>query len=246
MKVLLVTSRVTFIPRNYDDLITGLADCPQIGGLLVLDNRDFSLKTRAAKLILCGAARLGWNLLKNQSSQSARRRTAIYSANGKPTWTLKTVNSPAVIDLVRQNGFDMLLNARTRYIYKSAILNAPRLGCMNIHHGLLPEQRGVMCDLWALHEKRAAGFSIHLMTENVDAGAIASRVKVDDGTENNYPAYLTKSSKRELIEVTRILAEIEKTDVIKTEPNSVSEDTTICRTPSFQEIRTMIRGGLRL
>lgn len=246
MKVLLVTSQVTFIPRNYDDLIVGLADCPQIGGLLILNNRSFSLKAKAARLILSGATRLGWTLLKNQSARSTRRRTAAYSAKEKPVWTLKTINSPEALELVQKNGFDLILNARTRYIYKSAILSAAKFGCLNIHHGLLPEQRGAMCDLRALHERRPAGFSIHLMTEQIDAGAIAARVTVDDGTENNYTAYLAKSSKRELNEVKRVLTEIEAADRINTEPNSASKEIAVCRTPSFQEIRTMIRGGLQL
>ena len=90
MKALLVTSEVTFIPRNYDDLITGMASCPQVGGLLVLRNRDGALARKALGLILLGARGLGTTLLKNQVFGSLahdlfnKEEPILFAVQGKP------------------------------------------------------------------------------------------------------------------------------------------------------------------
>lgn len=245
MKALVVTSRVTFVPRNYDILIAGLADCPQVGGLLVLDNRSLSLVGKAAGLILIGARRIGWSLLRNALDSGGRRRRA-YAARGKPAWMLKTINSPEAVELVKSNAFDVVVNARTRYIYKPDILRAPRLGCINIHHGLLPEQRGTMCDLWALHERGPAGFTIHQMNEKIDAGELVARVEVSDGSDRDYLAYLVKSCGRELETVQRVLAGIERQDSIAGTPNAAPPGLVHRHNPTREQIGEMKRGGLRL
>lgn len=246
MKTLLVTSQLTFIPLNYDDLIAGLAACPHVGGLLVLRNRDPKLILKAFALIGSGAWRLGMNLLVNRSSASRRRRLAAYAAQGKPVWEQDTINCPESVALVAANRFDLILNARTRFIYKKAILSAPSLGCINIHHGLLPEQRGTMCDLWALSEDRPAGFSMHVMTAAVDAGQILARVTVSDGHDRHFPNYLRRACRMELDESARVLEALEDTGRLEGHPNPRPENLVMRRNPDFRQLRRMIRHGMRL
>lgn len=246
MKVLVVTSQVTFVPRNYDDLIGGLAECPHVGGLLALNNSSGALMGKSCGLIAVGARRLGWTLLKNQLGSSASRRSRRYGAAGKPFWRLSTVNSAEAVSLVRENGFDLIVNARTRYIYKADILAAPSLGCINIHHGLLPEQRGTMCDLWSLYKGAPAGFSIHEMTEKIDAGGIIARTTVSDGSDRDYPAYLLKACNKELEEVKAGLRKISDAGRIETTSNCRTEDVFFHRNPDLRQLRMMVKSGMRL
>ncbi len=246
MKTLLVTSQTTFAPMNYDGLVAELAACPQIGGLLILANRNASLLLKAFWLIGCGAWRLGTALLVNAGPASRRRRRAAFAACGKPVWELASINSPAATETVAANGFDLVLNARTRKIYKEPMLTAPRLGCINIHHGLLPEQRGTMCDLWALSEGRPAGFSIHVMTAGIDEGGILARVAVSDGQDRHYPRYLRRACGVEAREVARVLREIETTGRPTVQPNPAPENLTMRRNPDRRQLRRMIRSGMRL
>ncbi len=246
MKTLLVTSQSTFVPGNYDALVAELAACPQIGGLLILGNRNASLLLKAFWLIGCGAWRLGSTLLINLGPASRRRRTAAYAAHGKPVWELATVNSAEAVDAVTAHGFDLVLNARTRVIYKAAILNAAALGCINIHHGLLPEQRGTMCDLWALSETRPAGFSIHAMTAGIDAGGMLARVAVSTGQDRHYPRYLRRACGVEAKEVARLLREIETAGRLAVQPNVTPENLAMRRNPDRGQLRRMIRNGMRL
>lgn len=38
MKTYVVTSSVTFVPKNYDDFIAPLAKSPHVAGLIIIDN----------------------------------------------------------------------------------------------------------------------------------------------------------------------------------------------------------------
>src|SRR5690606_15184406 len=107
------------------------------------------------------APRLGLALVKNYLSSSRQVRRTAYEKENKFFLTLPNINTPEALNVVRDHKIDLLLNARTRSIFKSDILQAPRLGCINIHHGLLPHQRGLMCDFWAHLENQPSGFSIH-------------------------------------------------------------------------------------
>jgi folate-dependent phosphoribosylglycinamide formyltransferase PurN len=245
VKALLVTSRVTYAPGNYDDLVCGAPALPQIGGLLVLDNGSLTLAARAVGFGAAGARGIGAHLLANYLGRSMARRKRAYAVAGKRVWELPTINSPDAVQLVEDQGFDLVVNARTRDLYQREILAAPRLGCINIHHGLLPEQRGAMCDLWALREHRPAGFSIHVMTAEVDAGPILTRVQVSAGDDRDYPAYLARSTRRELIALAELLAGIEARDVVRGTPNQRATPRAD-RTPGWREVGHLRRAGLRI
>lgn len=244
MNALLVTSRVTFVPYNYAGFVAGLASCEHVGGLLVLDNAGLGIVRTALPVTVVGAWRVGATLLANQVRSDPR--PAAFEALGKPVFRLETINSEAAVRIVEGHGFDLIVNARTRYIYKPPILEAPRLGCINVHHGLLPEQRGTMCDLWSLHEGRPAGFSIHAMTPKIDAGDILARVEVSDGSARHYPRYLARSAEREAEEVRRVLREIEAAGRVGGQPNRAPDGLVQRRNPTWRQVLAMKRAGLKL
>lgn len=246
LRALLVVSRVTFVPDNYDMLVCALADCPRVVGLLVLDNRTPKLVRQAAGLLLLGARRTGATLLRNYFGASDARRRRAYAAAGKPVWQLATINCPEAVALVQRESIDLLVNARTRFIYRQEILAAPRLGCINVHHGLLPDQRGAMCDLWALAERRPAGFSLHRMAERLDDGDLLRRVPVSDGQERDYHAYLRRSSECEAREVRDMLAEIDRLDAVPAGPNVPTAPVVMRHEPTPAQLRAMLREGMRL
>lgn len=247
MKTLLVTSRVTFVPENYNRLIAGLADCPAIGGLLTLENREARLLWKLVLLPVAGAPRIGMTLLKNWFGNSQRQRVRAFQAAGKTAWSLPSINAPEAVRLVQEQEFDCVLNARTRHIFRGPILAAPRLGCLNIHHGLLPRQRGTMCDLWALYRGQPSGFTIHEMTAAVDAGPILERVQMTDGSPRDYSACLLASSVQECVSVRNLLERIAQTHRLPAGiPNDPPDGLRHDRNPTGAQLRLMRRAGLRL
>jgi methionyl-tRNA formyltransferase len=242
MKALLVTSEVTFVPENYGRLVLKMAECPQVQGLLILENRELSLLMQGLAFWLSRLAPgIGSELLKNSAPRFQREREEAYQKQGKPVFRLPTVNTPAAHGLFAN--YDLVINARTRFIYKKDALRAPRLGCINIHHGLLPEQRGVFCDLWALSEKRAAGFSIHRMNEKIDDGEILSVVPVSDGSHQDFTRYILESSEREALELFSLLKDWEQATP---RSNARVPGSKHFKNPTVPQIRDMKRKGFRL
>ena len=246
MRALLVTSQLTFVPRNYDDVAVGLAGCPHLAGLLVLQNSTPRISVTALGLMGMGATRVGGQLLRNQVGRSAQGRRRAWAAHRKPVFTLSDINSLEAVELVASEGIDLLVNARTRSIYRKRILEAPRLGAINVHHGLLPEQRGLMCDLWALSEGHTAGFTVHAMTPKIDAGGIVHAESVSLADERDYVRYLERCARREAAVLPAVLARIAADGAVHTTPNPRPEGLVHRTNPTPAEIRQMRRSGMRL
>jgi hypothetical protein len=74
-------------------------------------------------------------------------------------------------DLILANSYSMLLGAE--------LLDLPRLGCVNVHGGLLPEYRGSNPIQWALlNDEAETGVTMHYMTEGFDQGDIIAQERV--------------------------------------------------------------------
>lgn len=199
MKVLLVTSQVTYVPRNQLRLLEYLLENNRdsVAGLVLVRTLSFKLLLRIAGLYLSGCWRIANCLLRNAISLPFDKRVKLFKRAGLPVMKVGTMNQVQMIDWIKSNQVDLVVNLRTRCIYSNDLLAAPRLGCINIHHGLLPEYRGTFCDLHALAKGREAGFSIHLMSEHVDAGEILLRQTVSDGSDKDYMEYLRLAGHRE-------------------------------------------------
>lgn len=246
LKTLVITSKITFVPDNYDYLITGLANCPQVGGLLILDNGGFSNFIKSIGALLKGAYRIGLTLLTNRFGNSQQRREHAYQSLGKPVWTVKRLNSDETFRFIAEHRFNLLLNARTRAFFQEDLLATPALGAINIHHGVLPEQRGTMCDLWSLFNGEPCGFSIHRMTSEIDAGEIIRTVTVSDGSDKDYIEYLEKSSRQELSAVCEVLEDIERAGKIIGYPNIKSDATPIRTDPTRKDIKKIKSKALQI
>jgi methionyl-tRNA formyltransferase len=209
MRTLIVTSEITFVPHNYDRFVCAMASHPSVVGLLVIKNKNRTLWLSALALIITLAApRLGWHLM---SQSSARRRK---SFSDKLYFEVESINSSESIELIKSYNIDLVVNARTRSIFKSEILSAPRIGCVNIHHGLLPNQRGLMCDLWSLANRTSFGFSIHQMTAKIDDGSILRKQEVPDGGSRSYLQNILAASVLESQVCSQLIDEVKETRVL--------------------------------
>lgn len=247
MKVLLVTSRITYVKDNYDLLFRELMrQCPEyISGLALIENLDRGIIKSTAGLFVLGAWRTGLCLLVNILASFCDKRQRRFRRAGIRVLRVRSMNDKGIIRWVRDNGIDLIVNMRTRCIYGRDILEAPALGCINIHHGILPVYRGTMCDLYALYERREAGFTIHRMNERIDNGEIYLTGTVSKNC-NNYPEHIAKSSVIEGKELARLIKEMAiNRKFPEARPNS-GESIVFTKNPSGERIREMIKSGMRL
>lgn len=98
---------------------------------------------------------------------------------GLPVITPLEVNTPEVERTVAELRPDFLFSFYFRSMLGAPLLNAPRLGALNIHGSLLPRYRGRAPVNWAiLHGERQTGATLHYMTAKADAGDIVDQQAV--------------------------------------------------------------------
>ena len=246
MRTWVVTSAVTFVPDNYEDLVLPLAEDPNIEGLLIIENRSPDVLLKALLLILSLAGpRMGWHLLKNYRAGSWKRKKRHFESKNKKVLVFKDINAPECLSALDQIKPDLILNARTRSFFRKKLLQLPRLGCINVHHGLLPDQRGLMCDLWAHLENTPAGFSIHVMTPKLDDGAILSVTEVPSD-KKNYLSSIKDAARLEAQVASQLLANIQSTGKIVGQPNLKTEKTVYRSNPGLKEFYQLRLRGVKI
>lgn len=87
---------------------------------------------------------------------------------------------PGLIERLADIAPDMIVVAAFGQILPKAVLDIPRLGCINVHGSLLPELRGASPMQAAILEgKDVSGVTIMKMAEGLDTGDMISRVSCD-------------------------------------------------------------------
>lgn len=74
---------------------------------------------------------------------------------------------------------DLLLSINFRYILKPDIIRIPKYGCINLHFGYLPYNRGVFADAWSIIDDTPAGVTYHLIDPGIDTGKIVAQQQVE-------------------------------------------------------------------
>src|ERR1700687_6035239 len=144
---------------------------PTLLELVAHGHEVVAVYTRAPK-----PAGRGMKLQPPQVEQEARRLNI-------PVWTPKTLKTPAALDEFRSHEADAAVVVAYGMILPQAILDAPPLGCFNLHGSLLPRWRGAA----PIHRAIMAGDTeTGVMVMKMDAGldtgdvAMAERTAITD------------------------------------------------------------------
>jgi len=252
LRVVFVTSDVTYVRDNYHALVRRVCDrklLPEgvepVGLVLLTVSRAVLLKNILG-LPFVGAPQFAFTLARNLMRAGMRDpRPAIAESAGIPVLRCRSVNEPSAVEWLRERRPDLIVNMRTRNIYKDIILGLPKIGCINIHHGILPENRGTMCDLWAWAEGRPVGFTIHWMNPKIDDGDILVRREVDVRGLRCYLDIPQASSRIEADALTEVLGKVRREGRWVGIPNR-TEKVDYRRNPTPSQIVGLRRKGLGL
>lgn len=89
---------------------------------------------------------------------------------------------PEEVAFLREAGIDLVLVMAYGHILKSSLLEAPRLGCVNLHASRLPKLRGASPIETAIATGEVeTGVSLMRIIKRMDAGAVADRERVAIG-----------------------------------------------------------------
>ncbi|MEQ8791564.1 MAG: formyltransferase family protein [Pirellulaceae bacterium] len=85
---------------------------------------------------------------------------------------------------------DLIVSAYYPHIIPPSILGVPRLGCINIHPGILPDYRGRFPTPWyILNGESHFGIAIHHLTNGVDTGDVLVQRKYPLNGETGHELY---------------------------------------------------------
>lgn len=246
LRSVLVTSEVTFVGENYHQVILSLAKNPHVLGLVVIQNREPSLSALGLFAALTGAApRFGFQLFRNNLFPNTDQKIRAYQAEGKEVFFTRDINEVPTLTYLRSLSLDLIINARSRCFFKDEVLSLPRLGCINIHHGLLPFQRGVMCDFWAHMYGWPFGFTIHQMTKKIDDGPIL-RVEEVKLPQKSYTQSIFEGSKHEARVLAEVLDDINQKNAITGIPNLKNPETKYWKNPKLMDFYRLRLKGIKV
>ncbi|RDI59387.1 methionyl-tRNA formyltransferase [Microvirga subterranea] len=93
---------------------------------------------------------------------------------GIPVFTPKTLRTDEAAEIFRSHGADVAVVVAYGMILPKAILDAPELGCLNLHASLLPRWRGAAPIQRAIMAGDAeTGVAVMKMEEGLDTGPVA-------------------------------------------------------------------------
>ena len=88
------------------------------------------------------------------------------------------VNSPELIQTIKDNDIDIMFLLWWPTIVHKEALDAAKIGWVNLHPSLLPYGRGKHPYYWAINEGTPYGVTIHFIDESVDGGAIIAQREI--------------------------------------------------------------------
>lgn len=97
---------------------------------------------------------------------------------GIPVLQPKSAKDPDFLATLRELDPDLIVVAAYGQILPQALLDVPRLGCLNIHTSLLPRWRGAAPIQWALASgDRETGVTLMRMEAGLDTGPMVATVR---------------------------------------------------------------------
>lgn len=104
-----------------------------------------------------------------------------------PVWQPEKVRDPGFLETLYSLTPDMIVVSAFGQILPKAIIDFPRLGCLNIHPSLLPKYRGAAPLNWSIiRGETNTGVSIMLMDEGMDSGDILTQAETPIGSTETY------------------------------------------------------------
>ena len=103
-----------------------------------------------------------------------------------PIWEPEDINAPESVAHLHNLGADLLVVCDYGQILAAEVLEAARLGGINLHGSLLPKYRGAAPVQWAIyHGETETGVSVIHMTPRLDAGPILQQRRTAIGPEED-------------------------------------------------------------
>lgn len=173
---------------------------------------------------------------------SVQRVAKYYSCTISET---KNINDPEFIRALRTFAPDLIVSVSSPQIFKNALIDVPRLGCINLHGAILPRYRGILPSFWMLaNNEKKAGVTVHFITKGIDDGEIIAQKEFDILPEDTLHTLVFRSKKQGAELLIKTLAEFEQGKV-ETTANPCKEGSYFSW-PTRDAVKTFKQNGRRV
>lgn len=114
---------------------------------------------------------------------------------GLPVLQPERMRAPEAVEAVRELAPDLVVTAAYGQILPKALLDIPRLGCVNVHGSLLPRYRGgAPIQRSVIDGEKKTGVTLMFMAEGLDTGDMIARVELPIADEDTSGTMFDKLS----------------------------------------------------
>lgn len=145
---------------------------------------EWNVRNTLKKLRPDRLVRKGWRWLRDRRRYTGNPEAKFFFPDGAPridrpelVREVPHINHPEVVNMARELEPDLICVFGTSLI-RGELLNAGRLGIINLHGGLSPEYRGADCTFWALYngEPDKIGCTLHYIDAGIDTGRLIAHI----------------------------------------------------------------------
>jgi methionyl-tRNA formyltransferase len=97
----------------------------------------------------------------------------VVRTNGIKLMKTDSLKSEPILRELKMLSLDVIISVGSSRIFGKSILSIPRLGCLNVHAGMLPRYRGINPSFWTLlNQEKNSAVTVHYVNEEIDDGEI--------------------------------------------------------------------------
>ena len=128
---------------------------------------------------------------------------------GLPVYQPLKVKDPSFMELLQKLAPEMIVVAAFGQILPKAVIDYPRLHCLNIHPSLLPKYRGAApLNRQIINGETKTGVTIMLMDEGMDSGDILLQEEMELGATETYGELHDRLAQRGAFLLTKTIDQI--------------------------------------
>jgi len=162
-----------------------------------------------------------------------------------PIYSPKNINDSSFLfilsNLIKP---DVIVSVAASQIFKKAILNIPRYGCINVHTAPLPRYRGMLPTFWVLlNREKETAVTVHYMTEKLDDGDIIRQEPVAILPNDTLDSLIRRTKAIGVKVLLKALEDIEQGKIDR-KPNDASK-ATYFSFPTREDAKRFRAQGLR-
>ena len=111
-----------------------------------------------------------------------------------PFSIVNDINEDKILKRLEDLNLDIIISFSAPVVFRERLLNASKLGCINLHCSYLPYYAGLFPSFWVLFkDEKYTGCTVHKMDTKIDNGDILMQEKVEISNDDTIFSLLNKT-----------------------------------------------------